>query len=487
MAYTLSHQTPTATAISWSGVHIVYDGVDYTVADGNTTDKFVYWLLSDPTVFQTSNTYPSLSVSDAIVFINSLGIGLSVLESSIIEGSLVIPGTIQAGALAANSVSADNIVAGAITADKVAADAITANKIVAGAITAEKISASAITADKIAIGSTKNLLPTSTWKEADITPLEMGYANNMAGHTPLLAWRAADSYSFGETVELKMSGATTPPSGAIQEVLLNDPIIVTGGAYYEISGYLNPHRCAARVGVLWYDATDAYISESLGNAITNHNQYGDVMSNYARSYQFIQAPTNAKTGKVFIRTTYDGQADPRSFFLRLMLGECLSGQTQPSAWASAGGGGVTTIDGDKIITGTIDASKLNVANLSAISANMGNLTSGTITLDNAGHIKGGQTDYNTGSGFFMGYQSGTYKFSIGTPTNGMTWNGAALTIKGDLVAGSINLGGNFTADNNGAITIKSAASGQRVEIYNDVIKVYDSTGTLRVKLGNLSA
>lgn len=39
----------------------------------------------------------------------------------------------------------------------------------------------------------------------------------------------------------------------------------------------------------------------------------------------------------------------------------------------------------------------------------------------------------------------------------------------------------------GTIDVKSAASGARLEIKNDVIKVYDANGTLRVKLGNLSA
>lgn len=482
MAYTLSHQTPTPTSISWSGVHIVYDGVDYPVADGNTNQKFVFWQLSNPTVLQTSNTYPSLTIEDAIVFINSLGTGLSVLESSVIEGSLVIPGTIQAGALAANSVSADNIVAGAITADKVAADAITANKIAAGAITAEKISASAITADKIAIGSTRNLLSISTWKEADITPISVSY--NTTSLTNTLAWVAPGTYSFGETVKLEY--ADTPANGTQTNIMVDDQVFVTPGARYEASVYLNPHRCTATVRVAFYNAAGSQISASLGTPVANKNANGDTLGLYDRSVLFVTAPGSAAYAKVFIQVDYDGQTNPICYFSRFLLGESTSGATQASAWSSAGGG-ITSIDGDKIKTGTIDADRLNVTNLAAISANMGNLTSGTITLDNAGHIKGGQTDYNTGSGFFMGYQSGTYKFSIGTPTNGMTWNGAALTIKGDLVAGSINLGGNFTADNNGAITIKSAASGQRVEIYNDVIKVYDSTGTLRVKLGNLSA
>lgn len=60
---------------------------------------------------------------------------------------------------------------------------------------------------------------------------------------------------------------------------------------------------------------------------------------------------------------------------------------------------------------------LKVGNLSAISTNTGSLTvSGNITVGANGNIRGGQTDYSVGTGFFLGYSGGTHKLSIGTPT-----------------------------------------------------------------------
>lgn len=44
----------------------------------------------------------------------------------------------------------------------------------------------------------------------------------------------------------------------------------------------------------------------------------------------------------------------------------------------------------------------------------------------------------------------------------------------------------FAVDKDGEVTIKSAASGERLELVGDAIKIYDSTGQLRVTLGNLS-
>jgi hypothetical protein len=153
--------------------------------------------------------------------------------------------------------------------------------------------------------------------------------------------------------------------------------------------------------------------------------------------------------------------------------------------------GIYSAGANQTIWGRPYLSSIKVASLSAISANMGSLTSGTITLDNAGHIKGGQTAYATGSGFYLGYSGATYKFSIGNGaagvmTSGLTWDGAILDIKGNLTAGSISLGAKFSAQADGTISIKSATTGARLEIANDVIKVFDAAGVLRVKLGNLA-
>lgn len=149
--------------------------------------------------------------------------------------------------------------------------------------------------------------------------------------------------------------------------------------------------------------------------------------------------------------------------------------------------GIYSAGANTTIWGKPYLSSLKVGSLSAITANMGSITSGTITLDTAGHIKGGQTAYNTGTGFFLGYSDTTYKFSIGNTTAGLTWDGAAMTIKGNLTAGSITLGTGFSASSTGAITIKSATTGARLEIYNSVIKVFDANGVLRVRLGDLLA
>ena len=48
-----------------------------------------------------------------------------------------------------------------------------------------------------------------------------------------------------------------------------------------------------------------------------------------------------------------------------------------------------------------------------------------------GHLRGGQTTYNTGTGYFLGYHGTAFKFSIGNPSGDyLTWDGTNLVFTG---------------------------------------------------------
>lgn len=118
MTYSVFNNTPTPGSIRWQSLHVVYDGEDYAVADGDTSQRYVYWLLSDPLVLKTSNTQPTLGIDDALIFVNNNGTLINVVSSTITDGSVIAAGSVTADQLAANAVTAGKIQAGAITADK---------------------------------------------------------------------------------------------------------------------------------------------------------------------------------------------------------------------------------------------------------------------------------------------------------------------------------------------------------------------------------
>ena len=83
---------------------------------------------------------------------------------------------------------------------------------------------------------------------------------------------------------------------------------------------------------------------------------------------------------------------------------------------------------------SIQPQSIDLKKLSDLSINVGDLT-----IDNQGFIRGGQTGYATGTGFWIGYDSTAYKFSIGDSTNYVTWDGTDLTIAGTLTVGSVGI------------------------------------------------
>lgn len=96
-----------------------------------------------------------------------------------------------------------------------------------------------------------------------------------------------------------------------------------------------------------------------------------------------------------------------------------------------GGVYVDVRDGQMLYNGTVAANKVYAASLSAISANLGTVTSGRYEVDAAGWIRGGQTSFANGTGFFMGFQSGKYVLSIGQSGGAQfTWDGTKLEVRG---------------------------------------------------------
>lgn len=99
-----------------------------------------------------------------------------------------------------------------------------------------------------------------------------------------------------------------------------------------------------------------------------------------------------------------------------------------------------------------------------------------LIMDAAGAMRGGASDYLTGTGFFLGYSGGAYKLGVGDPSgHHMGWDGSALTMTGDITiafgaSGAINIG-----------DLGSGRSGFEILNASGVEAFYaDDTGALRL-------
>ena len=151
--YGIADNTPMVGFISWSGVKIVYKGVEYEVMDGSTDKLYVWWDFDYPTIMQTAQTLPTMTDDDVLVFLNKNGTHLVVPKATVVDGSLLVSESVLTDALAANAVTAIKIAAGAVEAAHIAANAVTAEKIAADAVTADKINVDNLAAISANLGT----------------------------------------------------------------------------------------------------------------------------------------------------------------------------------------------------------------------------------------------------------------------------------------------------------------------------------------------
>ncbi len=133
---------------------------------------------------------------------------------------------------------------------------------------------------------------------------------------------------------------------------------------------------------------------------------------------------------------------------------------------------------------SVKANTINASSLQTLTSQ-----TGTLSINDGGSLSSGQTGYNTGTGFFLGTNSGTAQLSVGNPSgNHMTWDGTDLSITGNISAttgtiggwtiGATTLtGGGATLDSAGKITLTSAGA------FGDALIVKNGTSTV----GSLSA
>lgn len=95
------------------------------------------------------------------------------------------------------------------------------------------------------------------------------------------------------------------------------------------------------------------------------------------------------------------------------------------------------IDTPQLNANAVRAGNIFVENLAAIKSWLGDVVAGSITMDTSyvggNYIRGGQSWFNQGIGFFLGYDpnGGVYKFSIGNPAGArMVWDGSNLLVTG---------------------------------------------------------
>ena len=129
----LTSNSPSAGSIAWTAFGLAFDGVAYPISAGNTANKFVWWEYATKTV-KSANTLPALVDEDMLLFLNKGGVGALVPMTDVLDGSLIVPQSIFANAIAADQIVATHIAADAIESKHVSAGAITTESLTVGSV-----------------------------------------------------------------------------------------------------------------------------------------------------------------------------------------------------------------------------------------------------------------------------------------------------------------------------------------------------------------
>lgn len=120
--------TPTSGSIAWDAFTIQYNGIGYAIPAGNTAERWVWWKYNGGGV----NTYldsdaevpQDLTADDLVLFGNKRGAPVNIQTASLIDGDLLVDGSILTKSLDAECVTADVVKSKSLIGDLFAAQLV---------------------------------------------------------------------------------------------------------------------------------------------------------------------------------------------------------------------------------------------------------------------------------------------------------------------------------------------------------------------------
>ena len=153
--FTITDNSPEAGSIAWADCNVMYKGTKHTITNGNTSDKYLYWTMATtPATFKTSATKPALTDDDILICINNNGVHQLVIgEGRMVDGAILLDGSIGSGEIGSGAVTTAKIASAAITNGLLATDAVQAGNIATGAVTTDALASGAVTSGTVASGA----------------------------------------------------------------------------------------------------------------------------------------------------------------------------------------------------------------------------------------------------------------------------------------------------------------------------------------------
>ena len=442
-----------ASKVSWGSGHIiVQSGTIYSISAGDTGTMsaltYIYLdIAASTTVLQTTTTYSTATGNGKILIAAAQNNSISASVIPFGGSQPVIDGTAQ---IAPVSITAAAIALGTITGNQIATTTIGAANMVLATLTSAQIAAATITGSNIANNTiTSGLVnlavrgwtQTCAFSVSSATKVAWGAGTFTASDGTAYSISAGDTGTMSAKTYIYLDiGASTT---AYQHTTTATTAVGDGKVLVAIAQndtneatYFLLNNNSYNIDASNIVSGSITSNEIAASTITGSNiaattiAAANIVSGTITATQIAAATI---TGSNIAATTISASNIVANTITASQIAANTITASQIAAnTITASQIAANTITASQIAASTITATQMNVSTLSAITADLGSITAGTITLNTSGYIKGGQTAYNTGAGFFLGYSGAAYKFSIGdgTATNSLTWDGSTLLVKG---------------------------------------------------------
>jgi len=109
---TLTSNSPVAGSIAWTAFKIRFESVVYNVPAGSSAQRFVWWKYNDgaPTITGGAEAPDDLTPDDLMLFMNKDGIPFNLQSAQVVDGSLIVDGSILAPSLAVGIIDSSHII-----------------------------------------------------------------------------------------------------------------------------------------------------------------------------------------------------------------------------------------------------------------------------------------------------------------------------------------------------------------------------------------
>lgn len=440
---TITNNSPSAGYIKWTAFGIQYNGQAFNIPADQTNKKFVWWKYNGGTSPQlvAGDVLPDLTADDIVLFLNKNGIGTLVPATQVVDGSLVVSGSILADGIGANQIQAYHVIANAITSEKIAANSVTAQHVLAGSITTEKLSVGAVGDNMVANGSFED--GTQGWNAIAGT-----------GGTADIVTGVASSGAYALRI---VRGTTNKEVQQLPQFYV--PVTANAGTKWYVT-------CQAGAGValtsgfyfrvMWYQADKTTAASTASVDVAANVALGTTWKNFEAQ---VTPPANARYMAIRLinangtSTMYVDSVAAHEVITSAVIGD---GQITTAKMVA------NTISGDRITTNTMHADKIIANTITAEKLNANAINGMTITgskiQTNAAQYTGVKFDVDGISAFDT---NGNRTFTV-TPEG-------SVSVVGSFSTRSAGTSGSTLIDPYYGVVSYGSTSNSSAQIYNGAL------------------